>query len=122
MGVYFLGNAPIGGSAVFSGANNATVYYLAWTTGWGSTFGGCPTALWKPLMQTGDVSFGVRTNQFGFNITWASGQVVVVEACMDLANPAWLPLQTNTLTGDSLYFSDPQWTNYPGRFYRLRSP
>jgi len=20
------------------------------------------------------------------------------------------------------YFSDPQWTNYPARFYRLRSP
>ena len=32
------------------------------------------------------------------------------------------PLQTNTLSSDSLYFSDPQWTNYPARFYRLRSP
>jgi hypothetical protein len=26
-----------------------------------------------------------------------------------------------TLTGGSSYFSDPDWTNYPGRFYRLRS-
>jgi hypothetical protein len=39
-----------------------------------------------------------------------------------LANPVWSPLQTNTLTGGSCYFSDSQWTNYPGRFYRLRSP
>jgi hypothetical protein len=40
----------------------------------------------------------------------------------NLANPTWYPLQTNTLTGGSFYFSDPQWTNYPGRFYRIRSP
>jgi hypothetical protein len=36
-------------------------------------------------------------------------------------------LSTNTLntfvgTNGTSYFSDPQWTNYPGRFYRLRSP
>ena len=73
-------------------------------------------------MQTGDGSFGVKTNQFGFNINWASGQVVVVQACTNLSNPAWLPLQTNTLTSGSVYFSDPQWTNYPGRYYRLRWP
>jgi hypothetical protein len=28
----------------------------------------------------------------------------------------------SVIHGNSLYFSDPQWTNYPGRFYRLRSP
>jgi hypothetical protein len=59
-------------------------------------------------------------NQFGFNLTGYSGQVVVVEACTDLANPVWLPVGTNTLTTGSAYFSDPQWTNYPGRYYRLR--
>jgi len=64
----------------------------------------------------------VRTNQFGFTITWASGMVVVAEACTNLANPLWSPLQTNTLTGDTLYFSDPGWTNYPRRLYRIRWP
>ena len=64
----------------------------------------------------------VQTNQFGFNIAWASGQVVAVEACTDLANPIWSPLQTNTLSSDTPYFSDPHWTNYPARFYRVRSP
>ena len=48
--------------------------------------------------------------------------VVVVEASTNLANPIWSPLATNTLTSGSSYFSDPQWTNYPGRFYRLRWP
>ena len=78
--------------------------------------------LWLPQVQTGATDFGVQTNQFGFNIIWASDQTVVVEACTDLANPVWTPVQTNILTGGSSYFSDPMWTNYPGRFYRLRSP
>jgi len=51
-----------------------------------------------------------------------SGLVIVVEACTNLANPIWTPLQTNTLIGGSFYFGDPAWTNYPGRFYRLRWP
>ena len=46
----------------------------------------------------------------------------VVEACADLPHPDWAPLATNTLTGGSSHFSDPQWTNYPSRYYRLRSP
>jgi hypothetical protein len=120
--IYFTGNAPNSDSYVFFDDNNATVYYLPGTTGWGSTFGGCPTALWLPQAQTTDASFGVQNNQFGFNINWASGMVVAVEACTNLANPIWTPVGTNTLTTGSAYFSDPQWTNYPARFYRLRSP
>jgi len=111
---------------VFEGAYNVTVYYLAGTTGWRPMFGSRPTMLWKPQVppqvQTSDANLGVRTNQFGFTINGASGMIVVVEACTNLANPTWTPLQTNTLSGDSFYFSDPQWTNYPARFYRLRSP
>jgi alpha-tubulin suppressor-like RCC1 family protein len=50
LGVYFLGDAPsLDGSSVFDWDINATVYYLPGTMGWGSTFGGLPTALWQPL-------------------------------------------------------------------------
>ena len=45
--VYFQGNAPRLGSDVFLDATNATIYYLPTTTGWGKTFGGRPTAVWK---------------------------------------------------------------------------
>ncbi|MGO8835923.1 MAG: leucine-rich repeat domain-containing protein [Limisphaerales bacterium] len=126
-GCYFLGNAPglnsISGVSFYENTN-VTVYYLPGTTGWDefALLTGVPTALWSPAMQTSDGSFGVRNNQFGFNINWASDQTVVVEACTNLANPGWVPVGTNTLTDGSSYFSDPQWTNYPGRFYRLRSP
>jgi len=120
--VYFKGNTPSGGEYVFESSDKAIVYYLPGTTGWGTTFAGRPAVLWNPLVQTGDASFGVRTNRFGFTITGASNLVIVVEASTNLANPAWIPVGTNTLTGGSSYFSDPQWTNHPARFYRLRSP
>ena len=49
--LYFEGNAPSTSSLYL---NNATVYYSPGTTGWGPTFGGCPTALWTqvPTIQT----------------------------------------------------------------------
>jgi hypothetical protein len=123
-GVYFGGNAPSLGSSAFTSDAKATVYYLPGTTGWSPTFGGRPTAFWVPQVQTNGVSFGVRTNRFGFNIMWASGQVVVVEACTNPANPVWARIQTNMISGGSTstYFSDAKWTNFPARFYRVVSP
>jgi hypothetical protein len=121
--VYFLGNAPTTDSYTFNGDDQATAYYLPNTSGWDEFFSvtGVPIALWLPQVQT-DASLGLQANQFGFNINWASGQTVVVEACTNFSNPDWQPVQTNKLTTGTAYFSDPQWTNYPSRFYRLRSP
>jgi hypothetical protein len=118
--VYFEGNAPVpdNDTSVFLGASKATAFYLPRTTGWGPLFDGLPTKLWLPRHEC----FGVQTNRFGFNINWACGKVVVVETCTDIVNPVWQPIATNTLTDGSCYFSDPHWTNYPNRFYRLRSP
>jgi hypothetical protein len=124
--VYFQGNAPASvGSDVFKSAIGyvpATVYYLPGTTGWGSSLGGLPTELWNPQAQTSGGNFGVQTNRFGFNITGASNLVVVVETCTNLGNPLWLPVSTNTLVNGASYFCDPDWMNYPGRFYRLSMP
>jgi len=48
-GIYFQGNAPkVSEDKATLDADKATVYYQAGTTGWGSTFGGRPTAVWKP--------------------------------------------------------------------------
>ena len=118
--VFCQGNAPGADSTVFTG-DNAFVYYLPGTTNWGANFGSKPTVLWNPLAQTGDGNFGVRTNRFGFNITGTANIPIMVEACTNLGGP-WVPLQTCTVTNGSIFFSDPQWTNFPGRFYRIRSP
>lgn len=107
---------------MFKGDTNTIAYYLPGTTGWGTSFGGLQTKVWNPQAQTSDGSFGVQMNEFGFTITGTSGLGFVVEACTDLSNPIWTPVGTNTLENGSSYFSDPQWINYPVRFYRLRSP
>jgi hypothetical protein len=119
--VYFKGNAPTVGSAAL-GNDNATIYYLPGTTSWGTTFGGLPTVPWNPLIQASDASFGVRNNQFGFNITGTAKIPIVVEACTDLTTSVWTPLQTLTLTNGLFYFSEPVQTNSSGRYFRIRSP
>ncbi len=78
--------------------------------------------LWNPSFQSSNSSFGVLTNQFGFNITGTANIPIVLEACTNLASPVWELLQSCTLTNGSIYFSDPDWTNYPSRIYRIRSP
>ncbi len=120
--VFFQGNCPSIDSDVFDGDVNATLYYLPGTVGWNPEFqGGRPILLWNPEVRTSSGSLGIRTNGFGFTITGTTGLVIVVEACTNLANPLWSPLQTLTLTNGSSCFSDPQWTNSPARLYRLRS-
>jgi hypothetical protein len=57
-----------------------------------------PVVLWTPLIQAGGSSFGVQSNQFGFNFTGPASLVIMVEDCINLASPVWIPLQTNTLT------------------------
>jgi hypothetical protein len=47
---------------------------------------------------------------------------VVIEAATDLSNSIWLALGTNTLTSGSSTFTDLQWTNFPSRYYRVRTP
>jgi hypothetical protein len=124
--VYFMGNAPTINVGSELGAP-AIAYYLPGTTGWGPMLGFYwPTMLWNPQVQKSDGTFGVGTNGFGFTITGSSNLVLVVEAATNLAFPSWSPLSTNTLdtfvgTNGTAYFSDPQWANYPSRFYRIRS-
>jgi hypothetical protein len=114
---YFLGNAPPDVGTAFMG-DTATVYHLAGTTGWGSTFGSRPTVLWNPQA----IAAGVSAGQFRFNITGPTNATVVVEACINLSDPVWVPVSTNTLTGGSSSFSDPQWTSYTARFYGFGIP
>jgi hypothetical protein len=121
-GLFFHGNAPTLGSYAFYDVSGAIVNYLPGATGWGATCGGLPTLLWNPQLLTADNSFGVRENQFGFNIIGNSNLVIVVDACTNLANPSWSVAGTTTLTGSPFYFYDPLWTNHPTRFYRLRTP
>jgi len=118
----FEGNAPTSASDVFLGADQATVYYLPGAIGWGSFFGGRPALLWNPDIVANDSAFGIRTNSFNFRITGSSNLVVVIEACTNLVNAPWMPVQTNTLNDGSSFFSDALREDVPNRFYRIRDP
>jgi hypothetical protein len=96
------------------------IYYLSGAAGWTTNFS--KGVLWNPQIQAGGASFGVQNNQFGFNITGTTNIPIVIEACTNLSQPVWVPLQSVTLTNGSVYFSDPQWTNYPSRLYGIGFP
>jgi hypothetical protein len=81
-------------------------------------------SVWPPAVPrilVDDGSFGVRSNRFGFRFTGNAGSSVFVQGSTDLTH--WVSLQTNLMPSGPLYFSEPGFTNGPGRFYRLlRSP
>jgi hypothetical protein len=123
--VIFTGNAPnwsLGENHFFDGATNAVAYYLPGTIGWTSTLAGRPTALWHPVIRVDPRSFGLKANGYSFNISGPSDVPIVVEGSTAPAGATWMPLQTFTLTGGLVSFTDPEWTNHPLRFYRIRSP
>jgi hypothetical protein len=118
---YFLGNMPSGNVPFPVGYAFdypiSVVYYLSGTTGWGSTFSDVPAVLWNPQAITP----GFTGGQFGFNLTGPTNAVIVVEATINLSNPVWLPVATNTLSASGTSaFTDP--SSQPSRFYRFRSP
>jgi hypothetical protein len=125
-----MGNGPIlltaepGAGFVFKDNPNTTVYYLPGTSNWTwlAQFTGVTTALWNPLIQTANGSFGVRNNQFGFDITGTTNIPIVVQASTNPANPVWTSLTNVTLTNGLFHFSEPVLPNTPYRYYRIASP
>jgi hypothetical protein len=120
--IYFTGNPPVLGPFVFTGDNNATVYYLPGTSGWTNSFAGLLAVLWNPVIQTSDAGFGLHNDQFGFNIAGTANIPILVEACTNLANPVWSRLETVALTNGLFYFTEPFQPNTPARFYVLGFP
>ena len=121
---YFQGIAPQAGGGVFHGNEQATVYYLPGTAGWGATFCDRPTAAWvlpAPIILRTGPDFGFHNGAFGFVISWATNASVVIEASPSAANPAWSAVGTNALVGGWSHFSDPQSGSGSSRYYRIHA-
>ena len=72
-----------------------------------------------PAIVVNDGSFGIHSNQFGFNVRAIPGQAVVIEASTNLMD--WVSIQTNVVTTSGLIsFTDPESDLFPRRFYRAR--
>jgi hypothetical protein len=126
--IYFEGNAPGFDVNAFASAP-AIAYYLPWTRGWDNPQWYFPTTVpWLPLSPPDPLildnvtGFGIQQEGFSLVIVCENDISVVVEACTDPANPAWVAVDTNTLASGWSYFSDPDWSNHSSRFYRIRSP
>jgi len=125
--VDFAGNAPLVDGSPGSANNtvfamdSGTAYYLPGTTGWGTNYGGWPTAGWyqpAPQIFGSGAGMGAGSKGFQFTISWATNTAVVVEASTNLQQ--WTPVITNTLVSGTNAFVDSKWTNYLRRFYRVR--
>jgi hypothetical protein len=122
----FLGNAPslppdlnVGGITQFSQVGaGAKAYYSCGTTGWEATYGGLPTVM-LCAPRIAPAGAGMKPGGFGFTLTCLTNPSIVVEASANLVN--WQPIWTNTLSGASADFFDPEWLHHPSRFYRART-
>jgi hypothetical protein len=66
-----------------------------------------------PLLITGcQITNGI----LGVQLDNVQPRTLVIEACTDLVD--WLPILTNTVPSNVVFYTDSDATNYSGRFYR----
>ena len=119
--VFFAGDAPTAPGTLFDGMS-LTVYYLPGAYGWGATFGGRPTVLWNPAIQSG-ATFGFSAGSFGFQVSGTAGIPVLIEAVDNLSTGIWDAVIDTALDGSGfLNFSDTASAGAPARFYRINFP
>jgi hypothetical protein len=117
--VYFLGEAPSDPGVVFSPNPSTAVYYLAGTSGWGSSFGGLPVQPWVPQARES----GFVADHFSATVTGPESVVVIMDASPTVGPPQWQPVATNTLSFTSrTTLLDPRINEADSQFYRFRSP
>lgn len=70
-----------------------------------------------PTVRLDDGAFGVRSNEFGFNVNALSGQTVVIEASANMVD--WKPVRTNLISDAGTFFFA-EANSLSLRFYRAR--
>lgn len=118
----FLGNAPKAHLFAFYAAENATACYLPGTTGWGDNTRPTSRKAMESSRPDWRFKFWHRTKRFRFH---HQGHAKHFPRGGSRGNSGWRPLDFAPnlhLTNGSIHFSNPDWANYPTRFYRIRSP
>jgi hypothetical protein len=113
----FAGDAPTVDNS-FLGNFFLTIYYAPAANGWGSSLAGRPAVPWT-VSNSGNTA-GVVGGQFGFTVTGPFGAPFVIDASTNLLD--WSPVSSASLNGSGYRFSDPQWSSFNRRFYRVRMP
>ena len=112
--VLFRGDAPSNfGSNIFTGSS-PTIYCRYESIGWGATLESRPIAIWPELL-TAEFS----PSGFIFDVVASSNKDVVVEMCMELLDGNWTAVSTNSMIGEPVEITIPEWTNSPIRYFRV---
>ena len=74
----------------------------------------------SPPLTLGSPFLRPTPNGFAFHLDGSIGQTVIIDASTNLLD--WSPITTNVMDVLPFPVSDPAWTNYPQRFYRVRQP
>jgi hypothetical protein len=98
-----------GGAFLFAG-NQVSAYVAEANLGQAST---------APFIITTNSNFGFTNGQFGFDVSAAAGETLVILGSSNLMN--WTPLQTNLLSSPLYYFIDPSPSSLTKRFYRAEA-
>jgi len=113
----FAGDAPTVDNP-YLGNNNLTIYYAPAAKGWGSLLAGRPTVPWT-VSSSGSTA-GLVGGQFGFTITGPVGAPFVVDASTNLLD--WSSVLPATMGNSGYRFTEPQWSSFNRRFYKVRMP
>ena len=106
-------------------ASNAGSYSVVVTNAYGSVTSAVAALvvnvpLTAPQIMADSSGFGFSSGQFGFNLSGAFGQTIIVDGSTNLVD--WTPLFTNTVGGSPFSFRDPASSGARWRFYRARLP
>jgi hypothetical protein len=115
---YFMGNVPAFGNSAFQLDDRLIIYRLSSATGWGTSVQGRPVVTFSPITFPSWAQINLISGQWV--ISGTPGLVVIVQATDSLASPAWATMQTITLQGESVIFTDSERSAHPVRFYRLK--
>jgi hypothetical protein len=113
----FAGDAPTVNNS-FLGNNNLTIYYALSAKGWGSLLGGRPAIPWTVSNPANTA--GLVGGRFGFTIVGPAGAPFVVDASTNLLD--WSSVLPASIENSGYRFTDPQWSSFTRRFYRIRMP
>jgi len=118
--IFFAGNPPVAWDGPVFNPDwvilPKIMYYIPGTIGWGPTYAGFPTSPLKLTVNGPTVQGG----QFSFSVAGPFSISIVVESCTSLDSATWSPIQIGNLSAGPWSISDPDWANYPARFYRIR--
>jgi len=92
------------------------------TNGWGSTFLGRPTEIWRPRLRAPGSSYQSAAGRLALGVDWAQGREFVIESAENPGRGPWSPIATNILRETPWTFSIPVETAGPARFFRLKLP